>query len=163
MEEAKEWQLEQERLDQVRGKMKARIDQLEPSVTGMRDQAAEIRRRFWEEVTVNTSSDEEFEETFYTIKQQAAVLSERERRHRLLTQQWRSLHRLLPSPYFGRVDFLEDGLNVSEQIYIGVSSFVDEDELSFLVYDWRSPIASLYYDHSPVRPLTLRRSGRSRV
>ncbi|MBU5347278.1 RNA polymerase recycling motor HelD [Paenibacillus lautus] len=147
--EAKEWQLEQERLDQVRGKMKARIDQLEPSVTGMRDQAAEIRRRFWEEVTVNTSSDEEFEETFYTIKQQAAVLSERERRHRLLTQQWRSLHRLLPSPYFGRVDFLEDGMNVSEQIYIGVSSFVDEDELSFLVYDWRSPIASLYYDHSP--------------
>lgn len=147
--EAKEWRLEQERLDQIRGKMKARIDQLEPSVTGMRDQAAEIRRRFWEEVTVNTSSDEEFEETFYTIKQQAAVLSERERRHRLLTQQWRSLHRLLPSPYFGRVDFLEDGLNVSEQIYIGVSSFVDEDELSFLVYDWRSPIASLYYDHSP--------------
>lgn len=147
--EAKEWRLEQERLDQVRGKMKARIDQLEPIVTGMRDQAAEIRRRFWEEVTVNTSSDEEFEETFYTIKQQAAVLSERERRHRLLTQQWRSLHRLLPSPYFGRVDFLEDGLNVSEQIYIGVSSFVDEDELSFLVYDWRSPIASLYYDHSP--------------
>lgn len=147
--EAKEWRLEQERLDQVREKLKARIDELEPSVTGMRDQAAEIRRRFWEEVTVNTSSDEDFEETFYTIKQQAAVLSERERRHRLLTQQWRSLHRLLPSPYFGRVDFLEDGLNGSEQIYIGVSSFVDEDGLSFLVYDWRSPIASLYYDHSP--------------
>ncbi|MBT2761365.1 RNA polymerase recycling motor HelD [Paenibacillus sp. ISL-20] len=147
--EAKEWRLEQERLDQVREKLRARIDELEPSVTGMRDQAAEIRRRFWEEVTVNTSSDEDFEETFYTIKQQAAVLSERERRHRLLTQQWRSLHRLLPSPYFGRVDFLEDGLNVSEQIYIGVSSFVDEDGISFLVYDWRSPIASLYYDHSP--------------
>ena len=162
MEEAKEWQLEQERLDQVRGKMKARIDQLEPSVTGMRDQVAEIRRRFWEEVTVNTSSDEEFEETFYTIKQQVAVLSERERRHRLLTRM-EELTSVAPSPYFGRVDFLEDGLNVSEQIYIGVSSFVDEDELSFLVYDWRSPIASLYYDHSPVRPLTLRRSGRSRV
>lgn len=147
--EAKEWRTEQERLDQVREKLKARIDELEPDVTGLRDQAAEIRRRFWEEVTVNTSSDEDFEETFYTIKQQAAVLSERERRHRLLTQQWRSLHRLLPSPYFGRIDFLEDGLNVSEQIYIGVSSFIDEDGLSFLVYDWRSPIASLYYDHSP--------------
>lgn len=56
---------------------------------------------------------------------------------------------MLPSPYFGRVDFLEDGLNGSEQIYIGVSSFVDENGLTFLVYDWRSPIASLYYDHSP--------------
>ncbi len=147
--EAKGWRLEQERLDQVREKLKARIDALEPEVSGLSDQAAEIRRRFWEEVTVNTSTDEEFEETFYTIKQQAAVLSERERRHRLLLQQWRSFNRMLPSPYFGRVDFREDGLNGSEQIYIGVSSFVDEDGLTFLVYDWRSPIASLYYDHSP--------------
>ncbi|CAM3502188.1 MULTISPECIES: RNA polymerase recycling motor HelD [Paenibacillus] len=147
--EAKGWRLEQERLDQVREKLKARIDALEPEVSGLSDQAAEIRRRFWEEVTVNTSTDEEFEETFYTIKQQATVLSERERRHRLLLQQWRSFNRMLPSPYFGRVDFLEDGLNGSEQIYIGVSSFVDENGLTFLVYDWRSPIASLYYDHSP--------------
>ncbi|RRJ65772.1 helicase [Paenibacillus oralis] len=147
--EAKEWRIEQERLDQVREKLKARMGELEPEVAGLHDQAAEIRRRFWEEVTVNTSSDEDFEETFYTIKQQAAVLSERERRHQLLTQQWRSLNRLFPSPYFGRVDFLEEGLNQSEQIYIGVSSFVDEDGLSFLVYDWRTPIASLYYDHSP--------------
>ncbi|MGZ7441458.1 RNA polymerase recycling motor HelD [Paenibacillus sp. TH7-28] len=147
--EAKEWRTEQKRLDRVREKLKARMDELEPKVAGLHDQAGEIRRRFWDEVTVNTGSDEEFEETFYTIKQQAAVLSERERGLRLLTQQWRSLKRLLPSPYFGRVDFLEDGLNQSEQIYIGVSSFVDEDGLSFLVYDWRSPIASLYYDHSP--------------
>ncbi|MFM9277631.1 RNA polymerase recycling motor HelD [Paenibacillus jiagnxiensis] len=147
--EEKEWRTEQDRLDQVRDKLKARIEDLEPKVAGLHDQAAEIRRRFWEEVTVNTGSDEEFEETFYTIKQQAAVLSERERSHRLLTQQWKSLNRLLPSPYFGRIDFLEDGLNLSEQIYIGVSSFVEEDGLSFLVYDWRTPIASLYYDHSP--------------
>lgn len=147
--DAKEWQAEQNRLELVREKMQARIDEIEPEVSGTREQAAELRRRFWEEVTVNTSSDEDFEETFYTIKQQAAVLSERERRHRLLAQQWKSLNRLLPSPYFGRVDFLEDGLNSSEQIYIGVSSFTDEDGLSFLVYDWRTPIASLYYDHSP--------------
>lgn len=147
--EAKEWQTEQERLERVREKLKARIGELEPVVTGLRDQAAEIRRRFWEEVTVNTSTDEEFEETFYTIKQQAAILSERERRHRLLTQQWKNFNQLLPSPYFGRVDFLEDGMNLSEQIYIGVSSFVDEDGVNFLVYDWRTPIASLYYDHSP--------------
>lgn len=147
--EAKEWQTEQERLEQVREKLEARIGELEPVVTGLSDQAAEIRRRFWEEVTVNTSTDEEFEETFYTIKQQAAILSERERRQRLLTQQWKNFNQLLPSPYFGRVDFLEDGMNLSEQIYIGVSSFIDEDGMNFLVYDWRTPIASLYYDHSP--------------
>ena len=147
--ETKDWQQEQERLERVRNKLQARIAELEPEVAGLRDQATDIRKRFWEEVTINTSTDEDFEETFYTINQQSAVLAERERGHKLLTQQWKNMNRLLPSPYFGRIDFQEDGLDLSEQIYIGVSSFVDEDGLSFLIYDWRTPIASLYYDYSP--------------
>jgi len=149
MMNAEDWQQEQERLDQITEKLESRIVELEPEVDQLRDQAADIRKRFWEEVTVNTSTDEDFEETFFTIKQQAAVLSERERSHRLLVQQWKSMNRLLPSPYFGRIDFQEDGLGFSEQVYIGVSSFVDVDGMSFLVYDWRTPIASLYYDYSP--------------
>ncbi|KGP80590.1 MULTISPECIES: RNA polymerase recycling motor HelD [unclassified Paenibacillus] len=147
--ETKDWRLEQERLEWVREKLQARITELEPEVTGMHDQAADIRKRFWEEVTINTSTHEDFEETFYTINQQSAVLAERERGHKRLTQQWNSMKRLLPSPYFGRIDFQEKGLGISEQIYIGVSSFVDEDGLSFLIYDWRTPIASMYYDSSP--------------
>lgn len=147
--ETKDWRLEQERLEWVREKLQARITELEPEVAGMHDQAAEIRKRFWEEVTINTSTHEDFEETFYTINQQSAVLAERERGHKRLTQQWNNMKRLLPSPYFGRIDFQEKGLKFSEQIYIGVSSFVDEDGLSFLIYDWRTPIASMYYDSSP--------------
>ncbi|KZE77052.1 helicase [Paenibacillus jamilae] len=147
--EAKDWRQEQERLERVRHKLQERIAELEPKVTGLWEQATDIRKRFWEEVTVNTSTYEDFEETFYTINQQSAVLAERERGHKLLTQQWKSMNRLLPSPYFGRLDFQEDGLGFSEQIYIGVSSFIDEDGLSFLIYDWRTPIASLYYDCTP--------------
>ncbi|MDQ8733128.1 RNA polymerase recycling motor HelD [Paenibacillus sp. LHD-38] len=147
--ETKDWRQEQERQERVRNKLQARIAELEPEVAGLRDQATDIRKRFWEEVTINTSTYEDFEETFYTINQQSAVLAERERGHELLTEQWKSMNRLLQSPYFGRIDFQEDGLDLSEQIYIGVSSFVDEDGLSFLIYDWRTPIASLYYDYSP--------------
>ncbi|GIO44662.1 RNA polymerase recycling motor HelD [Paenibacillus apis] len=149
--ESNEWQLEQKRLDEVRDKLRKRIAKLEPEVAGLGDQAADIRKRFWEEVTINTSTDEDFEETFHTINQQSALLAERERGHRLLLQQCRNMKRLLPSPYFGRIDFHEDGLGFTEQIYIGVSSFIEEDGLSFLIYDWRTPIASLYYDHSPGR------------
>ncbi|MHA6480692.1 RNA polymerase recycling motor HelD [Paenibacillus sp. strain BS8-2] len=150
--DTKDWQQEQERVDGVRDKLHARIAKLEPEVAGLSDQATDIRRRFWEEVTINTSTQEDFEETFYTINQQSALLAERERGHKLLVQQWKNMNRLLPSPYFGRLDFQEDGLNQSElvePIYIGVSSFIDEDELNFLIYDWRTPIASMYYDHSP--------------
>ncbi|TYP71930.1 RNA polymerase recycling motor HelD [Paenibacillus methanolicus] len=147
--DAKDWQQERERLEQVGSKLQARIAELEPEVEGLHDQASDIRRRFWEEVTINTATDEDFEETFHTINQQSAVLAERERVHKLLTQQWKSMKRLLPSPYFGRIDFEEDGMDFREQVYIGVSSFVDDDGLSFLIYDWRTPIASLYYDYSP--------------
>jgi len=149
MPSEKEWRQEQERLDQVMGKLQSRIAELEPEVVGLHDQAGDIRRRFWEEVTVNTGTDEDFEETFYSIRQQEGLLSERERSYRLRKQQWQSMRRLLQSPYFGRIDFHEEGLNFSEQVYIGVSSFVDSDGMSFLVYDWRTPIASVYYDYSP--------------
>ena len=158
--DTRDWQVEQERLNQVIEKLKEKIVELEPKVTGLGEHVAYIRKHFWEEVTVNTSTDEDFEETFHSINQQAAVLSERERGHRLLVQQWRNLNRLLPSPYFGRIDFQETGLNFREAVYIGVSSFIDEDGLDFLVYDWRTPIASMYYDHSPGPAFYVAPSGR---
>ncbi|MBB6690378.1 UvrD-helicase domain-containing protein [Cohnella xylanilytica] len=149
MIDEKDWEQEQKRLEDVTEKLQARIAELEPEVAGLGEQAGDIRKRFWEEVTVNTSTQEDFEETFYSIRQQEALLSERERSHRLRLQQWKSMKRLLPSPYFGRIDFHEDGTNFAEQVYIGVASFVDSDGLNFLIYDWRTPIASMYYDFSP--------------
>lgn len=157
--EAKDWRQEQERLERVRNKLQARIAEQEPGIAGLRDQAADIRKRFWEEVSINTSTYEDFEETFYTINQQSAILAERERGHKLRMQQWKNMNRLLPSPYFGRIDFQEEGLDLSEQIYIGVSSFVDDDGLSFLIYDWRTPVASMYYDYSPGRASYVTPSG----
>ncbi|MCM3628509.1 AAA family ATPase [Paenibacillus glycanilyticus] len=140
---------EQNRLNEVKEKLKEKIAELEPEVTQLYGQASNIRRHFWEEVTVNTSTDEDFEETFFSINQQAALLSERERTHERRQQQWKSLKRLIKSPYFGRIDFKEDGIQEAEQVYIGLSSFLASDGMNFLVYDWRTPIASLYYDYSP--------------
>ncbi|QJC52679.1 UvrD-helicase domain-containing protein [Paenibacillus albicereus] len=149
MRNERDWNEERAWLERVADKLRERIAELEPEVAGLHGQAGDLRRRFWEEVTVNTATDEDFEETFYSIRQQEALLSERERSHRLRLQQWKSMTRLLPSPYFGRIDFREQGLSAAEPVYIGVSSFVDAKGMDFLVYDWRTPIASLYYDHSP--------------
>lgn len=144
-----DWKQEQARLNEVTGTLQAKIAELEPEVSGLRNQVTDFRKKFWEDVTVNTSTFDDFEETLYSIRQQEALLSERERSHRARMQRFNNMKRMLPSPYFGRIDYEEEGLGVSEQIYIGVSSLVDEDGLGFLVYDWRTPIASMYYDHSP--------------
>jgi len=59
------------------------------------------------------------------------------------------LKKMLNSPYFGRIDFVEDeeGLvHQAEAIYIGISTLRDAQSDEFLVYDWRAPISSMFYD-----------------
>jgi len=58
----------------------------------------------------------------------------------------RKLFKLLQSPYFGRIDFKAQG-QASAPVYIGVHSFLDEQQRQNLVYDWRAPISSLFYDY----------------
>ncbi len=48
------------------------------------------------------------------------------------------------SPYFARFDFKADGNESPEQIYLGLSTINDKDNI--FVYDWRAPISSMYYD-----------------
>ncbi|MCL2815572.1 MAG: AAA family ATPase, partial [Oscillospiraceae bacterium] len=73
------------------------------------------------------------------------------------------IEKMINSPYFGRISFLFDDKKSAEgikrgspvdgsgnfQIYIGVHSFIKE--LKNLIYDWRSPIASMFYDYETGR------------
>lgn len=54
------------------------------------------------------------------------------------------LERLQDTPYFARIDFNEHGVGETERVYIGRSSLMDE-EAHLCVFDWRSPIASIFY------------------
>ena len=53
---------------------------------------------------------------------------------------------MLDKPYWGRMDFVEDGESWAEEIYVGLNN-VMTDDYKVYVYDWRSPIASMYYSH----------------
>lgn len=50
------------------------------------------------------------------------------------------------NPYFTRVDFVYDGEQTAEKIHIGSFSFSTKEE-RLLIYDWRAPIASIFYDY----------------
>ncbi|GIO30401.1 helicase [Paenibacillus albilobatus] len=54
--------------------------------------------------------------------------------------------KLVSSPYFGRVDFKAWDRPEADACYIGVHAFSEEESQRNLIYDWRSPIASLFYD-----------------
>lgn len=63
----------------------------------------------------------------------------------VLMQSVLSLEHQMEAPYFGRIDVefkQEEGI---EKMYIGPATYFDEDD-RVLIYDWRAPIASLFYE-----------------
>lgn len=55
--------------------------------------------------------------------------------------------KLLDSPFFGSVEFLYDGEKEAETFYIGIGNFSENRGDVPLIYDWRAPISSLFYDY----------------
>lgn len=144
-----ELQIEQNRVSYIIKEIDKKAAKWNESSSGVGSDALEIRKSFWEDVTVNFDEADDVAETFTSIKQQAALLAERERTQFQMVKQLETLSRLRFSPYFGRIDFIENGERKAEKIYLGIASLMDEKEEEFLIYDWRAPISGLYYDYSP--------------
>ncbi|APH04776.1 RNA polymerase recycling motor HelD [Bacillus weihaiensis] len=148
MENEKEIVSEQQRVNFTVEKVRRELSKVEGKTSVIKDDIITVRRNFWEDVTVNLDDAVEAGETATSIRQQADLLAEKEHRHRHMHRDVKKLKKLSEAPYFSRIDFHEDGERNSEQIYLGTSSFIDEETGEFLVYDWRAPISSLYYDYS---------------
>ncbi|MBC2166637.1 UvrD-helicase domain-containing protein [Listeria booriae] len=109
----------------------------------------DLRKNFWDEIKVNLETFDDRLETALSIKQQAEFLAERELTHHHRDKALQILRKLKDSPYFARVDFTPDDTNVTTPIYIGIAGLSNETEDDYLIYDWRAPISSMYYDFSP--------------
>ncbi|KAA8754615.1 RNA polymerase recycling motor HelD [Paenibacillus sp. UASWS1643] len=144
-----QWNEEQQRVNTVTDQIERKITTLEDEVGSFRDEVVGMRKDFWDEVTMNFSEADDVGETSTSMRQQSQVLSDRERSHLNTAAALDKMKRLHHSPYFGRIDFKEDGYPNAERIYLGIASLLDEKEESFLVYDWRAPISNLYYDGAP--------------
>lgn len=51
--------------------------------------------------------------------------------------------KLKESPYFGKINFVDDGY--SEELYIGRYGLTKENTYEPIIVDWRAPVASLFY------------------
>ncbi|WP_110113348.1 RNA polymerase recycling motor HelD [Bacillus sp. CGMCC 1.16541] len=140
---------EQERLHEVVEIITNDMKRLEKETTQRRNEVVQIRKHFWDEVKVNTDTFDDYLETIIGLRQEAQALSISQSTHKHAAKRLSTLRRMQNSPYFGRIDFNEDGESAQEQIYIGISSLSDSSGENFLVYDWRAPISSVYYDYEP--------------
>ncbi|MGI8386425.1 RNA polymerase recycling motor HelD [Robertmurraya sp. P23] len=145
------WELQQEqkRVDRVMETITEEINRVEEEAARSRNEVVQIRKHFWDEVKVSTDTFDDYLETIIGLRQEAQALSVNMSTHRHASKRLSTLLRMQEIPYFGRIDFIEEGNSTQEQIYIGISSLSDTSGEDFLIYDWRAPVSSVYYDYQP--------------
>lgn len=113
-----------------------KIDILGKEIHVKNEKITEFKKVLWEN-----------RESIDGVEMQTELMSSQLEANFVLTKMnyYRKLLKLEYSPYFGRIDFKEDNLD-TRKVYIGIANV--EKDLNYIIYDWRSPIASLFYDYS---------------
>jgi DNA helicase-2/ATP-dependent DNA helicase PcrA len=139
-----EWKLEREWLQEVLKEAQKQLDEKRNFREKFKSDAIEVQRELWENVgsvSVNNGLEQivDFMQSINTMKIQ-------KRTHEFTIKLEQKYERVLLSPYFARMDFVEKGEERAEKCYIGISNLINEN-FDFLIYDWRAPISSMFYDY----------------
>lgn len=121
------------------------LDRQEEHLSRRRRNLIDARREMYEN-TVHYSNDFA---RMTEINQHLTELASQTNTYGHTEKQVDRLQRMMDIPYFARFDFREAGSRENEQIYVGISTLMDSEDYTIYVYDWRSPIASVFYRFEP--------------
>lgn len=136
---------EQQRVDYVIGRIKEKIETTENELEKARKETSSVEKNYVQNARINTFEVDDRMETNAEVQQQKQLVAKNVENERILKQELSKLTLLKDSPYFGRIDILDQGEEEPESLYIGTASFA-ENNRNFLVYDWRAPISSIFYN-----------------
>ncbi len=128
---------ERQYLKEVLQKLKNAIVGMEQKIEGYSEKILETKRYIWENMAQLDSAEKAAnrvsanEDIFFGEK----AVAERNR-----------MQKLFLSPYFGRIDFVAKGESSQKAFYIGIFSFFDPAGSQDVIYDWRAPVSSMFYD-----------------
>jgi len=139
-----QWKLENEWLQEVLKEVQKQYNEKHDFKEKFKKDGIETQRELWQElgpVSVSNGLQEivDFMQYINTMKIE-------KRNHEFTRKLEEKYKRMLLSPYFGRIDFFENGNKGAEKFYIGMANLINDD-YDILVYDWRSPVASMFYDY----------------
>lgn len=144
LEHLDEKKIEQHHLDEVIEIVKNTQQRLQEHID-IAENDLEVINDAFDNIHVGMDGDAISFDAALSIRQQQQMLDERNNSWQQNRQRMDILKRLEKTPYFARLDFQEKGELKKETIYIGMSSLTDSAD-HFLIYDWRAPISSIYYD-----------------
>ncbi|MBA2913517.1 RNA polymerase recycling motor HelD [Limosilactobacillus frumenti] len=144
MVEQSEQQFEQAHLDHVIDEVKKAETSAEGKIKTAKRDIKGINKQI-DDIHLNTTTYSGMMDTAMSFRTQQQMLDERHNSWQHAADHLSTLRRLEKKPFFARIDFQEKGSDHPETIYIGLASFSDRPD-HFLVYDWRAPISSIYYE-----------------
>lgn len=139
-----EWLVEVEWLEKVLREVKKQLEEKKNFKDNFKKEAIETQRELWE--NVGAVSVENGLQHIVDFMQFINTMKIQKRGHEFERKLVDKYENMISSPYFARMDFTEEGEEKAEKCYIGISNLINED-FDFLIYDWRAPISSMFYDY----------------
>lgn len=127
-------------LKEITEKLNTRIRQLEEGIEKGQKEIENMHTYYWENYT-------EMDEYGYeNYDNQQALFRQADANHEKIQLKYR-FEKMKDSPFFARVDFRYEDEEEAEVFYIGIGNFAETAETMPLIYDWRAPVSSLFYDY----------------
>lgn len=142
-----EWQLEQDYLSFVYGKLLETQTQVIAEAEEANESSREFVNRLSDDLRISGGSVGESFEALIEVEQKNQELAQINYKRGWLEKQKANLEQLLEVPYFAKLEVQYPEETDLEEFYIGVAGFNDENHEQY-IYDWRSPVANLYYANS---------------
>ncbi len=128
---------ERKYLDEVQEKLKTALDQIIRKIDHYSKEILEIKQYIYENLAQFDAAEKASNRIAVSDKVAFGEKAVKEREQ---------LQKLIQSPYFGRIDFAEAAEEKSEVFYIGIHAFVDPVTSRHIIFDWRAPVSSIFYD-----------------
>lgn len=134
------WQQEETHLKEISALLKQQI----------KIQSNHLKKQKGDIVEERSQASSEFNdvsgESAIQFSQMLQTMQLREREYLNASEQLSKMQILYKSPYFGRIS-IENEEGDREHLYIGLSTFREPKTDDVLIYDWRAPISSLFYEN----------------
>lgn len=131
-----ELEKEKKYLENVKLVLKKIIDSDNKDVSYSKKNISDLKRFMWEQLSE------------YTDEERAIALHQVDTDVDLINRQIDGIakyERAIQNPYFGKIVFNDFEISKIEQLYIGITTVREKN--NFYVFDWRAPIASLFYNY----------------
>lgn len=131
---------EEQFLQDTLQKLKTAIQELDEKLHLSNTEIDKIQDYYWENYT-------EFDEYGYEDAMNRQMLEMQVNTTADQKKMRKRYIKMMDSPYFARIDFIYEGETEPEVYYIGIGNFTPKNAHMPLIFDWRAPISSLFYDY----------------